>query len=58
MGHSHGLNKIPKYEGNCIALKIYSAGTVIERKEDHLNLTIREYFEKEFAGVFNLQKGV
>jgi hypothetical protein len=22
-GHSHGLHKIPKYEGNCIALKIY-----------------------------------
>lgn len=29
MGRSHGLHKIPKYEGNCIALKIYCSGEVI-----------------------------
>ena len=31
-GRSHGLNKIAKYEGNCIAIKIFVDGVVIERK--------------------------
>jgi hypothetical protein len=57
-GHSHGLHKIPKYEGNCIALKIYCGGSIIERKEDNLNLTIFDYFQKSFAGMFNLEAGV
>jgi len=31
-GRSHGLNKIQKYEGNCIALRLVVDGLVIERK--------------------------
>jgi hypothetical protein len=58
MGKSHGLHKIPKYEGNCIAIKIYCEGTVIERKEERLDLTLREYLEKSFSGAFNIEAGV
>ena len=42
-GRSHGLNKISKYEGNGIALKLFVDGILIERKEDRLKLTIGEY---------------
>jgi hypothetical protein len=42
-GSSHGLHTIPKYEGNAIAVRIIIQGTVIERKEDRLKMTIAEY---------------
>jgi hypothetical protein len=57
-GHSHGLHKVPKYEGNSIALKIYCQKHVIERKEDDLDLTILQYFRKTFADLIDLEGGV
>lgn len=28
-GHTHELHKYPRYEGNCIGIKIYSEGHII-----------------------------
>ena len=48
-GRSHNLNKVAKYEGNAIALKILAEGVVVERREERLKMTVQEYLDELFG---------
>ena len=45
-GRSHNLHRVQKYEGNCIALRIVIDDVIIERREEELKMTVKEYLSK------------
>ena len=56
-GHSHGLHKLARYEGTAVALRILVEGHLIERREEKVKLTIKEYLEKQLGSELWKGKG-